>query len=208
MWRETCAEQSSVLTKERVMSEIKEENGALAHSESKTYQLVQSALLIAFLVLSAQISLQFGPIPFTLQTAVICLIALVMKPKQAATIVLLYLVMGAIGLPVFSGGKAGIATLLGTSGGFLWGFVVACALGSYTREKIPSQQMAADIICVLLVLIISYICGLIQLMFVAHLSIAQAFMAAVAPFVLFDIVKASLAIGLAWIVRSIMENFG
>ncbi len=177
-------------------------------AKSKTTALVQSALLVAFLALSAQISLQLGPIPFTLQTAVVALTALLMKPRQAAFIMAIYLLIGAIGLPVFSGGKSGLAGLMGPSGGFLWGFVIACALGSFVRVHIQKpegqsllRELIGDICCVLIVMAVSYVCGLIQLMFVAHLDLMAAFLAAVAPFIVFDIAKCALAIVVALAIR-------
>ncbi len=83
--------------------------------------LVYIAIGTALISTLSQISLSIGPVPFTLQTLAIGLVACLYKPKEAITSVSLYLVLGAIGLPVFRF-SSGFAALTGPTSGFLWGF--------------------------------------------------------------------------------------
>ena len=73
------------------------------------------AIGAALIAVLAQISLPIGPVPFTLQNFAIGLIATVFRPREAVLSVGLYLLLGAIGLPVFAGGGAGFHALIGVS---------------------------------------------------------------------------------------------
>lgn len=91
------------------------------------------AALIAAL---AQISLPIGPVPFTLQNFAIGLIATVFRPREAVLSAGLYLLLGAIGLPVFAGGGAGFQALVGPTAGYLWFYLVYSGLtSSLTNSK-------------------------------------------------------------------------
>ena len=86
--------------------------------------MTRIALCTAILCVSSYlvIPLPFTPIVFSMQTVMVNLIGLILKPKSAALTILMYLCMGMIGLPVFSGGSAGIGKLIGPTGGFYFGF--------------------------------------------------------------------------------------
>lgn len=89
-----------------------------------TKSLVYIAIGTALIAALSQISLSIGPVPFTLQTLAIGLIACLYKPKEALASVALYLALGAIGLPIFAGFSGGFAALVGPNAGFLWGFLI------------------------------------------------------------------------------------
>ena len=83
-------------------------------------------VLLAMLVgAGAYISIPLGPVPITLQTLFVILAGFVLGPVRGALCLALYLIAGAVGLPVYAGGKSGVAALLGPSGGYLFGFVIA-----------------------------------------------------------------------------------
>ncbi|WEG72440.1 biotin transporter BioY [Vagococcus intermedius] len=81
----------------------------------------QAAILIAIL---AQFTLPLGPIPLTGQTFAVGLIATLLSPKNATQALLLYWLLGLIGLPVFAGGSSGLPVFLGPTGGYLLGFLL------------------------------------------------------------------------------------
>lgn len=99
----------------------KKDNKMTNHS---TKSLVYIAIGTALIAALSQISLSIGPVPFTLQTLAIGLIACLYKPKEALASVALYLALGAIGLPIFAGFSGGFAALVGPNAGFLWGFLI------------------------------------------------------------------------------------
>ncbi len=89
--------------------------------------------MTALLAVSAQVMLPLGPVPFTLQTLVIAMVPAVLDTATSVFTVLAYVVLGAVGLPVFAGFNGGIGALAGPTGGFLWGFVLGCALAGSAR---------------------------------------------------------------------------
>ena len=77
---------------------------------NKTYSLTLIALGAALVAALSPFQIPLGPIPITLQTLAIGLIATIYRPKEATLAIILYLLLGAIGLPVFAGGKGGFGT--------------------------------------------------------------------------------------------------
>ena len=84
-------------------------------------QLVVDAMLIALLVVSSFISIPINQVPYTLQTLVVFIILILLDIKNSIIIFLIYLIMGLIGLPVFSGFSSGITPTLG----FIIGFIIS-----------------------------------------------------------------------------------
>ena len=89
--------------------------------------MVRCALLAALMCLCAWISVPFGSTPITLQTFALFLTLELLGGKYGSLVCLMYLILGGIGLPVFSGFRGGFGMLLGATGGYLWGFLL-CAL--------------------------------------------------------------------------------
>lgn len=99
-------------------------------------QIVTFAALIAALTLLG--SIQVGALPITLQTLGVLLAGALIGPRKGPLAVLLYLAVGAIGVPVFAGGAAGLGALFGPTGGFLFGFVLAAwVVGALTARILP-----------------------------------------------------------------------
>lgn len=95
--------------------------------------LTQVALGAALLCLSAFLTLPFPPIPFTLQSYAVFAVCGLLGAKRGLAAVLLYLALGAAGLPVFSGFGGGLGALLGPTGGFLLGFLFVPLLCFFTE---------------------------------------------------------------------------
>lgn len=91
---------------------------------NSTRSLTYIAIGAALIAVLSQIIIPLGPVPFTLQTLAIGLIATLYKPKEATFSVVFYLLLGTIGLPVFAGGSGGFQALFGATGGFLWTFIL------------------------------------------------------------------------------------
>lgn len=98
-----------------------------------TYELCATALGAALMALCAWISIP-AAVPFTLQTFAVFLVTGLLGLKCGTLSVVVYLLLGAVGLPVFTGFKGGLSALLGVTGGYLLGFVfTALAVGLITR---------------------------------------------------------------------------
>ena len=89
--------------------------------------IARCALFSALMCLCAWISLPLGESPITLQTFALFLTLELLGGKYGSLVCLIYLLLGGMGLPVFSGFRGGLGMLLGTTGGYLWGFLL-CAL--------------------------------------------------------------------------------
>ena len=119
--------------------------------------------------------------------------------------------------------RGGLGMLAGPTGGFLWGFVLGAAvaylvLGLAERRALPATrrdatthksrrvETASELVACLAFLLVSYLCGWVQLMFVAGLSPLAAFLAAIAPFAIPDIVKLVAAVAVARTVRKAVPS--
>jgi biotin transport system substrate-specific component len=171
---------------------------------SAARRVTTAALLAALLAVSAVVAVPIGAVPLTLQVFVVVLIALLVPPSWAALAVGAYLLVGALGLPVFAGARGGLGVLVGPTGGYLVGFfigaVVGAALGRLAGRRLRPRWLG-DALVGIVVIVIVYACGWAQLAAVAHLGASAAFLAGVAPFIVPDAMKAAVAVGLAPVVR-------
>ena len=112
------------------METVRTKTGASARTRSVAFV----GLAIAIIAVSAWVTVPLGPIPFTLQMFAVTFAIVVLSPKEAIAAITGYLLLGAVGVPVFSGMRGGIGVLAGPTGGFLWGYlfgVAAAALFLY-----------------------------------------------------------------------------
>jgi biotin transport system substrate-specific component len=171
--------------------------------------LTAAALLAALVAVSSFMAIHIGPVPFTLQTLFVLLAALILRPFWAAVSMGVYVLLGAIGLPVFAGGTGGIGVLFGPTGGFLFGFIAGAAIGSFARiavQRTRAPQIVADVVALVAVIAVVYTLGIAQLMVVTYvggsgLSLVQALLVGAAPFVLPDVLKGVVAIVVAEALR-------
>ena len=164
------------------------------------YNLTRIAVCIALLCVSSYLvfPLPFTPTVISLHTAVVNLIGLVLNPKQAGTTILVYLLMGIIGLPVLSVGTGGIGKLLGPTGGYYFGFLLAAVVISLMRGS-NNQLWRYILITVGVGLPIQHICAIAMMAFHNGGNVGAAFLTVSLPFFLGDIMKCVMAsvVGLA-----------
>lgn len=161
----------------------------------RTRSIVRSALLASLLAASAWIVIPAGPVPVTLQVFVVVLTALLLGPGWAAATIATYIALGAAGVPVFSGGRAGLGVLMGPTGGYLTGFLLGAVAGSFVRRAVGERRrLAGDIAAAAVVIAVTYLVGTAQLALVANLSPGAAIAAGAAPFIALDAAKAAAAV--------------
>ncbi|MEG0072534.1 MAG: biotin transporter BioY [Raoultibacter sp.] len=182
---------------------------AKTRTASRTRSLAFCGLSIALMTAAAWVTIPFGPVPFTLQTFVMVFALLALTPRECLTAIGGYLLIGAVGLPVFSSMRGGIGVLAGPTGGFLWGFLIgaAAALVFLHFTKTAASQsgkkaLAINLGAAVIFMAITYLIGWVQLMVVAAMAPLAAFGVAIAPFVLIDAVKVVVAVGVASAVKS------
>ncbi len=151
------------------------------------------------LALLAQIKIYMpgNPVPITLQPLVVIMLGGLLGARLA---VAEYLALGLCGLPVFAGGLAGFATLTGAHGGYFIGFLAAAALCGAIYSRVANftyaKRALGALLAGLLGITVIYTAGFLWLSAYAHLSLVHAFMLGVAPFVLGDLLKVSVAASL------------
>jgi len=130
-------------------------------------------------------------VPFTLQTLFVILIGFLLKPTEAFLSVFIYIMMGAIGLPVYSFGRSGFSVLLGPSGGFLMLFPFVSLSISVLKSK--SRNKIYDLLLAFIIGVVAlYLLAAIWLSISTTLSYGKALLGLL-PFVPGDIVKLLLA---------------
>lgn len=151
--------------------------------------IAYSAAFIGLITLGSWISIPSIPVPFTLQTLFVLLAGTVMK-RYAVIPVSLYVILGALGLPLFHNGIAGIGVFLGPTGGYLTGFVGAALLTGLAYEH-PSRPVR---ICgLVLATLVIYLFGIGWLMYSLDRDFLPAFTAGALPFFAGDALKAGAA---------------
>jgi biotin transport system substrate-specific component len=156
---------------------------------TRSRTIAYSAAFIGLITLGSWISIPCIPVPFTLQTLFVLLAGAVMK-RYAIIPVSLYVILGALGLPLFHNGIAGVGVLLGPTGGFLIGFIFA-ALATGLAYESPSRPVR---ICGLaLATLLIYAGGIGWLMYSLDREFLPAFIAGALPFIIGDTIKAGAA---------------
>ncbi|MDN4493433.1 biotin transporter BioY [Ureibacillus aquaedulcis] len=173
--------------------------------QSRTYSYVVTAFGAAIIAVLAQITIPLPLIPITGQTLAVGLVATILGKKNGTIAVLLYILLGAIGLPVFSGFSGGLAVLVGPTGGYIIGFLVQAYLMGLYMEKF-GVSFTHSTIANLFGMVITLAFGTTWLKIVGDLSWTAAFMGGVYPFIIVGIIKAVAAAWLGVIVRNRLES--
>lgn len=163
---------------------------------SKTYDIVYIAVFAVIMAICSWISIP-TTVPFTLQTFGVFIAVGVLGGKRGTLAVLVYIILGAIGVPVFSGFTGGIGILAGTTGGYIVGFLFS-ALIMWLMEKIPGKRSVIQILSMIVGLIVCYAFGTAWFMVVYSRANGAVGLAAVLgwcviPFIIPDLIKIVLA---------------
>lgn len=156
----------------------------------KTRDMTKMALCVAILCVTSflVIPLPFTPIVISLHTIAVNMIGLILSPMQAGITVLIYLLMGLVGLPVFSAGTAGPGKLFGPTGGFYFGFLFAVIAISLLRGKKISMKRYA-IVSIAIGIPIQHMCAIVGMSIHNGGNVAAAFATVSLPFIIGDIIK-------------------
>ena len=150
------------------------------------------------------IPLPFSPVPITLQSLVTLLAGLLLGSRLGMLSQVVYVALGAAGLPIFSKGQAGIGVFLGPSGGYLLGFIAAAYLVGKLTEGREDCSLGRLVLVFLVATVIIYILGLGRLMMVTGLPFSQALMAGVIYFIPGDILKITFSSLVGWRVYRVL----
>ena len=159
----------------------------------KTQNIVICGLFAAITAVLAQISipLPFTTVPLTMQIFAVALTGLLLGSKRGFVAILIYVLLGAIGLPVFAQMSGGLGVLLGPTGGFLLGCPFMAFVIGYISERTSSKLYI--LLSMVLGLVVVYITGTIMYSVVTNSTIKDSIMYCVVPFVVVDLIKLFLA---------------
>jgi len=166
---------------------------------------VRHILLIAtgalFIYLTARLAIPRDPVPWTGQTFGVLVVGGALGARRGFAAVALYVLLGLVGLPFFAEGKGGTAVLLGPSGGYLIGFVLAGAIVGRLAELGWDRRIGGALAMMLAGSFVIYAVGLPWLSYSLHLSTADTIAKGLTPFIVWDAVKLLVAAGIfpvAW----------
>lgn len=172
-----------------------------------TYQMAITALMAAVMCVLGPLSVPIGAVPISLTNLVICFTVWLLGAKFGTMSVAVYLALGAVGLPVFSGYGAGLAKLAGPTGGYLIGFLPMAFIGGLFIEKSKGQPIVSGIGLVLGIAV-SYALG--TAWFVAQMGceLSYAMAVCVYPFIAFDLAKVVISCVVGALLRRRLTQAG
>ncbi len=174
-------------------------------SIDKLRWMVLASLMAALTAVGAYIYVPIGPVPIVLSTLFVLLSGLLLGSRWGLASMGLYLLVGAIGIPVFAGGKGGFAHFFGPTGGYLFGYALASWITGLISEHSRGLIML-DILSVIIGSLVIYSLGVPWLKMVTQMSWPKALIMGMVPFLIGDAVKASVALILARAIRPVLKR--
>lgn len=175
--------------------------------QTKIRDLAYIAVFTAIIAVLAQISIPMpGGVPFTLQTLAVPLAGVVLGPKRGTLSALLYILLGFVGVPVFTGFTGGPGHILGVTGGFIIAFPLMALLAGwgilyYDRQNGRARGWIVLYASLIAATLVAYLIGMIWFSVSTKGSMAEAFALCVLPFIVTDIVKIAVTGGLGVLLR-------
>ena len=181
----------------------------------KTIQMAEIALMSAVLCVISPFTIPVpaSPVPLSLALFAVYLAAVLLGAKKGALSVLIYLLLGMVGLPVFSGFSGGIGVLLGPTGGYIIGYVVcAVIVGIMTHtgadgKSLRKGQFFRCVAAMTLGTIACYFFGTVWFLLIMKgtYAVAQALLVCVVPYLLFDMIKIIAAAAVVLPIKKILR---
>ncbi|WP_279160104.1 biotin transporter BioY [Thomasclavelia cocleata] len=158
----------------------------------KIKNMCYCSMFACIVALLAQIKIDLpGLVPITLQTLGIYIIACSLTPKLAVITTIVYVIMGSIGLPVFTGFRGGLSSLLGPTGGYIFSFPITSLIISIIINN--KNSIIRKIIAMIVGTAVCYLIGTIWFIYVTNNTIITALTVCVIPFIFGDIIKIAIA---------------
>lgn len=172
----------------------------MTNEQIRLRSMITTALFAAIIGVMAQITIPLPLVPITGQTLAIGLTATILGSRYGSVSVILYLIIGSTGVPIFAEFSGGISKLIGPTGGFLVGFIPATFVMGYFMEKLGFTYRNA-IIANLIGMFITLAFGTFWLKISAELSWTAALASGFTPFIIVGVIKAILASWIGIILR-------
>ena len=176
-------------------------------TRSRVYPLVMTAVMAAVICAVAPFALPVGPIPITLGTLVMYLAGHVLGGKRAGAAVLVYVLLGAVGVPVFNGFTGGLGVVAGPTGGYIVGFIPLALLSGLAVERFPDSRVL-QFAGMILATAVLYALGTAWYCVQAGKTLGVALGACVFPFIPGDLAKMVVALVLGPVLRERLVRAG
>ena len=167
----------------------------MAEKKIKAFDIVITALMAALIAVCSFIAIPVGAVPVTLQTFAVFACAGILGRNRGTISILVYILLGMVGLPVFSGFQSGLSVLAGPTGGYIIGFLPAVFVSGLIMQK-TDRKILFTVASFLAGLIICYICGMLWYVYVfssGETDFASAFAVCILPYIIPDVIKLILA---------------
>jgi biotin transport system substrate-specific component len=168
-------------------------------------RMVYAALMAALTAAGAYIAIPIGPVPIVLQNLFIMLAGLLLGGRWGLISVGVYLLAGAVGLPVFAGGTGGAGKFVGPTGGYLLGFAAAAFLVGVISER-GNGRVSMDVLAMVAGTLVIYVFGVSWLKVVTGMSGSKAVAVGMLPFLIGDVLKIAAAIPIARALRPMIDG--
>ncbi len=157
-----------------------------------TKDMTTIAMFTVLISISAQISIPFGIIPFTLQPVLILMSGILLGYRRGTYAVIIYVLIGAVGLPVFANFKGGLSALFLESGGFIMSFPIMAFVSGFIYN-IKKNILFTYIGCIISVFI-NFLCGSLYFMFLTDVTYKQSLIYTVYPFIITTILQIIISV--------------
>lgn len=165
------------------------------------------ALMTAVTCILGPLSLPIGPVPISLTNLAIYFTVILLGWKKGTVSYCIYLLIGLVGVPVFSSFTAGPAKLFGPTGGYLIGFIPLAIISGWFIEKFPGKKVMY-LLGMILGTAVCYALGTAWLAYEASMTFQAALMAGVIPFIIGDLLKMVIAIIVAPLIKNPLVRAG
>ena len=170
--------------------------GAAAGPLQETHLMVWTSLFAGLMAVGAYLHFPLGPVPISLSVVFVLMAGFVLGPKRGLMAVLLYILAGLVGLPVFYGGNAGLGHVLGPTGGYIAGFLPAVLVTGLGKKWMVTGRypMIGGTIFALMAYVCIYAAGLPWLKQVLEVSWGKAAALGMVPFLVSDVLQIALCV--------------
>lgn len=172
----------------------------MKESKRSIYRLTVCGLMAAVMCVLGPMAIPIGAVPISFTNLVICLAACLLGWKWAGVSVAVYVLLGMVGLPVFSGYTGGLAKLAGPTGGYIVGFIFLALIGGFFVERFRGSYFWT-IVGLVLGMAVTYAFGTAWFMLQMQCTLWYALTVCVLPFALVDVIKIAVATGVGATIR-------
>lgn len=176
-------------------------------NRSPLYQMTACALMAALMCVLCPISIPIGPIPVSLSILVIIITTMVLGTWRSLVSYTVYLLLGAVGMPVFSGFQGGFGKLAGPTGGYLVGFFLIIAIGGIVMELTKGNPWLT-MLAMAVGVAADYALGTGWFMLQTQSTLAHALEVCVYPFIPIDAAKIVVGVLFGKLVKASLQRVG